>query len=248
TLLRASRSGGQALLRAARSGGQALLRAARSGGQGRANGWLPPLGGRLVRPVFIISAPLIAAAIWLRCGPLPPDLLKLDAIDSTVVVDRNGIELYEALGSDGTRAQQMRAGSIPAIVAAATVAAEDRGVWSHHGIDPIAVLRAINQNLAEGSIVEGGSTITQQAAKLLLLRRAADRRRGWRTKLQEGVIALRLEHRLSKREILALYLNLASYGNQTTGFERASRVYFGVGSAMLTPAQGGFLAGLPQRP
>ena len=85
----------------------------------------------------------------------------------------------------------MHAESIPAIVAAATIAAEDRRFWSHHGIDPIAVLRAIKQNVAEGSIVEGGSTITQQAAKLLMLRRAADRRRGWRTKLHEAVIALR---------------------------------------------------------
>ncbi len=136
----------------------------------------------------------------------------------------------------------------PPIVAAATVAAEDRRFWWHHGVDPVAVLRAIKQNISEGSIVEGGSTITQQAAKLLLLRRAADRRRGWGTKLHEAVIALRLEHRLSKHEILALYLNLAAYGNQTTGFERASRVYFGVSSGMLTPAQAAFLAGLPQRP
>jgi penicillin-binding protein 1C len=195
-----------------------------------------------------MSTALIATAIWLRCGPLPPDLLKLDAIESTVVVDRNGVELYEALGGDGTRARQLRPEDVPAIVAAATVAAEDRRFWSHHGIDPIAVLRAIRQNVAEGSIVEGGSTITQQAAKLLLLRRAADRRRGWRTKLHEAVIALRLEHRFSKREILALYLNLASYGNQTTGLERASRIYFGLGSEMLTPAQAAFLAGLPQRP
>ena len=172
----------------------------------------------------------------------------MDAIESTVVLDRNGVELYEALGGDGTRARQLRPEDVPAIVAAATVAAEDRRFWSHRGIDPIAVLRAIKQNLAEGSIVEGGSTITQQAAKLLLLRRAVDRRRGWRTKVQEAVIALRLEHRLSKADILALYLNLASYGNQTTGFERASRIYFGVGSEMLTPAQAAFLAGLPQRP
>ncbi len=172
----------------------------------------------------------------------------MDAIDSTVVLDRNGVELYEALGGDGTRASQLRPENVPAIVAAATVAAEDRRFWWHHGVDPVAVLRAIKQNISEGSIVEGGSTITQQVAKLLLLRRAADRRRGWRTKLHEAVIALRLEHRLSKHEILALYLNLAAYGNQTTGFERASRIYFGVGPGMLTPAQAAFLAGLPQRP
>ena len=79
-------------------------------------------------------------------------------------------------------------------------------------------------------------------------RRTPHRRRGWRAKLQEAVLALRLEHRLTKREILALYLNLAAYGNQIAGAERASRAYFGVAAAMLTPAQAAFLAGLPQRP
>ena len=62
------------------------------------------------------------------------------------------------------------------------------------------------------------------------------------------MLALRLEHRFTKREILALYLNLAAYGNQIVGAERASRAYFGVPAAMLTPAQAAFLAGLPQRP
>ena len=85
-------------------------------------------------------------------------------------------------------------------------------------------------------------------AKLLLNRQAPQRRRGWRAKVHEAVLALRLEHRLQKREILALYLNLAAYGNQTAGFERASQTYFGVESRMLTAAQAAFLAGLPQRP
>ena len=147
----------------------------------------------------------------------------MDAIDSTVVVDRNGIELYEALGSDGTRSRQLRPETIPEIVAAATVAAEDRRFWSHPGIDPIAIARAVKQNVAEGTIVEGGSTITQQMAKLLRLRRAPIAAAAGGPSCHEAVIALRLEHRLRKREILALYLNLAAYGNQTTGFERASR-------------------------
>jgi penicillin-binding protein 1C len=103
-------------------------------------------------------------------------------------------------------------------------------------------------NLAERAIVEGGSTISQQVAKLLLNRRTPDRRRGWAAKMHEAVIALRLEHRFAKRELLAMYLNLAGYGNQITGVERASRAYFGTTSAMLTPAQAAFLAGLPQRP
>ena len=87
-------------------------------------------------------------------------------------------------------------------------------------------------------------------AKLLLARRRdlPQASRGVRAKLEEAVVALRLEHRLSKREILALYLNLASYGNQLVGAERASRAYFGCGVELLTPAQAAFLASLPQRP
>jgi penicillin-binding protein 1C len=203
-------------------------------------------GRRRAALVFCLIA--TATAIWLRCAPLPDGLLQMDAMDSTVVVDRHGVELYEALGGDGTRSRQLGPETVPELVAAATVAAEDRRFWSHCGIDPASIVRAVKQNLAEGSAVQGGSTITQQTAKLLLLRRAADRRRGWRTKVYEAVIALRLEHRLDKRQILALYLNLASYGNQTTGLDRASRLYFGVEPAMLTPAQAAFLAGLPQRP
>ena len=67
-------------------------------------------------------------------------------------------------------------------------------------------------------------------------------------KIREMVLALRLEHRFSKREVLALYLNLAAYGNQTAGAGRASQLYFGVDPSMLTPAQAAFLAALPQRP
>jgi penicillin-binding protein 1C len=189
----------------------------------------------------------MAALAWLRLGPLPPGLLD-DAKPSTIVLDRNGTPLYEALGGDGTRAIKLTARDLPATLVAATIAAEDRRFWSHAGVDPIAIARAIRTNLADRSIVEGGSTITQQVAKLLLNRRDPKRTRGWSAKIDEAVIALRLEHRLDKREILAMYLNLAGYGNQLSGAERASRAYFGISVSMLTPAQAAFLAGLPQRP
>jgi penicillin-binding protein 1C len=206
------------------------------------------LRGRRLRWVSGTVLGLAASLIWLRCGPLPTGLLDSAAFESTVVVDRNGEPLYEALSDEGTRGVSLRAGSISDLVAAATIAAEDRRFWSHWGVDPVAIGRALKRNLAEGSIVEGGSTITQQVAKLLLLRQARDGRRGWIVKVREALVAIRLEHRLSKREILAMYLNLASYGNQITGVERASRAYFGTGSHMLTAAQAAFLAGLPQRP
>ena len=191
---------------------------------------------------------LLAAMAYVRLGPLPQGLLDDTAVESTVVVDRSGAVLYESLSHDGTRAIALSAGELPELVIAATLAAEDRRFWSHPGVDPVAVLRALRINLAERRIVEGGSTISQQVAKLLLTRRSPDRVRGVSAKIGEAVLALRLEHRFSKQEMLALYLNFAGYGNQIVGVERASRAYFGVPSRMLTPAQAAFLAGLPQRP
>jgi penicillin-binding protein 1C len=191
---------------------------------------------------------LLVMAGWVRFGPIRHDLLQEAAVESTVVVDRNGAVLYEALSHDGTRAIALGAEQLPPMLIAATLAAEDRRYWSHPGVDPLAMLRALRVNLAEHRIVEGGSTISQQVAKLLINRKDPARHRGVRAKIDEAILALRLEHRFSKRELLALYLNHAAYGNQLVGAERASRAYFGVPAAMLTPAQAAFLAGLPQRP
>jgi penicillin-binding protein 1C len=190
----------------------------------------------------------LACAGWVRLGPIPAGLL--DGIDtpSAVVVDRHGRVLYEALSKDGTRIRPLDAASLPPVLEAATLAAEDRRFFSHPGVDPVALLRAVKQNLVEGRVVEGGSTISQQVAKLLIQRREGIRYRGVRAKIREMVLALRLEHRFSKRQVLAMYLNLAAYGNQTAGAGRASHLYFGVDPSMLTPAQAAFLAALPQRP
>ena len=200
------------------------------------------------RVAVLLTGAAIGGAVWLRCGPLPPGLLEERPAASTVVVDRAGVPLYEALGPGGVRGVVMTADAIPPALAAATVAAEDRRFWSHAGVDPRGIARAAWRNLRAGQIVEGGSTLTQQTAKLLLARRAPRRHRGVAAKVAEAVTALRLEHRLEKREILALYLSLASYGNQIAGAERASQAYFGRPARMLTAAQAAFLAGLPQRP
>ncbi len=190
---------------------------------------------------------VLAVAVWLRVGPLPPGLLDDPGVPSTVVADRNGVVLYEARSSIGDRSIRMRAAAVPAAVTHATLAAEDHRFYSHPGIDPIAIGRALGRDLRARRVAEGGSTITQQVAKLLLARRSGASR-GWRAKAYQTVIALRLEHRLSKQEILALYLSLAPYGNQIVGAERASRAYFDRAPAELTVAQAAFLAALPQRP
>ena len=206
--------------------------------------------GRLTsRPytvAFLVAG--LATALWIRCAPVPAELLAGVDAPSTVIVDRHGRVLYEALAADGARVKPLDGDHLPPALAAATLAAEDRRFYSHVGVDPIALARAARHNLVEGRIVEGGSTISQQAAKLLIQRREGIRHRGLRAKIREMVLALRLEHRYTKREVLALYLNLASYGNQATGAGRASHIYFGVDPSMLTPAQAAFLAALPQRP
>ena len=190
----------------------------------------------------------VLTAAWLRMGPLPAGLLDDPASPSTVVVDRHGVALQEALSSEQTRAMRLTADALPPMLVAATVAAEDRRFFRHAGIDPVSIVRALKTNLVEGAVVEGGSTISQQAAKLLLNRLEPGRSRGVAAKMREAVVALRLEHRFTKHELLALYLNVAPYGNQYVGAERASRGYFGVSASQLTPAQAAFLAGLPQRP
>jgi penicillin-binding protein 1C len=197
---------------------------------------------------LVVALVGLALGAWVRLGPIESGLLDLSAGSSTVVVDRGGVPLYEALSGDGTRSILLQADRLPSALVAATLAAEDRRFFSHPGIDARAVARAVRQNLTERRIVEGGSTITQQVAKLLLARRSPHRPRRFREKIEEAVLAVRLEHRLGKREILAMYLNMASYGNQIVGAERASRAYFGREASMLTGAQAAFLAGLPQRP
>jgi penicillin-binding protein 1C len=189
-------------------------------------------------------------AAWVRMGPLPAGLLDISSLQSTVLVDRKGEVLYESRGSSGGRAEHLSPDSLPPMLAAATLAAEDKRFWRHPGVDPGAVARAVVHNLRRRRLSEGASTITQQVAKLLLTRDASNGSapRGLKTKLYETLVALRLEHHLTKAEILALYLNLASYGNQLVGAERASREYFGVEAHLLTPAQAAFLAALPQRP
>ena len=204
---------------------------------------------RVVRRVLLVSACGFAFAVWLRCGPIPPGLLSDEPGRSTVVVDRRGETLTEIRSDLGTRGERLEAGALPPALVNATLAAEDARFGSHIGIDPAAVARAAWRNLWAARVTQGGSTITQQVAKLLLARQAGHPfPRTWSQKWREGVLALRLEHRLTKDEILALYLNLAPYGNQIEGAERASRAYFGRSAASLTSAEAAFLAALPQQP
>jgi penicillin-binding protein 1C len=200
------------------------------------------------RRAAVLAAGVVATALWIRLGPLPPGLLDVDSAPSIEVVDRHGERLYEVRSALGTRGDRLDPVALPPLLVRATLAAEDTRFYSHAGVDPRAVARAAWRNLRAGRVVEGGSTISQQVAKLLIARQRGSQAEGWRAKFHEAVIALRLEHRLTKDEILALYLSLAPYGNQIEGASRAARAYFGRGVQTMTPAEAAFLAALPQQP
>jgi penicillin-binding protein 1C len=185
-----------------------------------------------------------ALALWIRLGPIAPEIIDQSRFASVTVVDRHGIVLYEPLAKNGTRGEHLSAADLPENVVRATLAAEDRRFYKHVGVDPIAISRAIVHDIRAREVVEGGSTITQQTAKLLL----QSTNRSVMQKVRETVLALRLEHRYSKADILAIYLSLAPYGSRISGIRRASRTYFGCDPQQLTLAQAAYLAAIPRRP
>ncbi|MFP4428905.1 MAG: penicillin-binding protein 1A [Desulfovermiculus sp.] len=124
------------------------------------------------------------------------------------------------------------------------LAAEDHSFYEHEGIDLAGILRAAVKNIKAGSIVQGGSTITQQVIKALLL----TSERSYERKLKEAVLAYRLEKNLDKDEILTIYLNEIYLGHGAYGVEAAARVYFGKHVDELSLAEASLLAGLPKAP
>ncbi|HEV8437302.1 MAG TPA: PBP1A family penicillin-binding protein [Methylomirabilota bacterium] len=133
---------------------------------------------------------------------------------------------------------------IPKALRDAIIATEDARFYSHRGVDPTGIARAIYQNFRRGRIVEGGSTITQQLAKVLFLTPDKSLER----KLKEAVLALELERRYTKNRILELYLNQIYFGQGAFGVEAAARTFFGKSIGELTLSESALLAGLPKAP
>lgn len=190
-----------------------------------------------------LLALLLAAVGTIYLIPFPEELLDRTRVTPVRVTDREGRLLREGLSPDGTRSQWVALSEISPWLVRATIAAEDRRFRGHVGVDPLAVLRAAKDDLAAGRIVSGASTITMQLVRLL-----RPRPRSFLGKLDEAVLALRLELRLSKDEILEEYLNRSPYGGNVIGAEAAARRTFGKRARDLSPAEAALLAGLPQSP
>jgi 1A family penicillin-binding protein len=126
----------------------------------------------------------------------------------------------------------------------AIVAAEDKNFWKHDGLDKYALMRAMYHNVRNMGIVQGGSTITQQLAKNMFF----TLKRDWRRKIKDMLMALQIEKRFNKEEILEAYCNQSYFGSRAFGVEAASQTFFSKHADRLTLAEASLLAGLPNSP
>lgn len=188
-----------------------------------------------------IAAATIAAVVIADVA-LPPPVARANAV-SAIVTDRNGYWLHAFATPEGRWRFSADLGDIDPAFIAELIAVEDKRFWSHWGVDPLAVARAALSSARSGEVTSGASTITMQTARLL-----EPRPRTLASKLIEMARAVQLERRLTKREILELYLTLAPYGGNLEGVRAASLVYFGREPGRLTPAERALLIALPQAP
>jgi penicillin-binding protein 1A len=160
--------------------------------------------------------------------------------DVTILDDRGRLIARRGL----TQGETVDVSELPSWVPNAFIAIEDRRFREHFGIDPIGLARAALDNIMVGHVAQGGSTLTQQLAKNLFL----DPNRNFRRKMQEAVLALYLESRYSKDQILTLYLNRVYFGAGVYGIEAASQRFFGKHASQLTVPEAAMLAGSVKAP
>ena len=185
-----------------------------------------------------------AGGIFVYYGSrLPPiDQLAIPKRPPNIAILAADGELLANRGDTGGAA--VRLSELPPYLPKAFVAIEDRRFYSHFGIDPLGIVRALTRNVTGRSGMQGGSTLTQQLAKNLFL----TQERTISRKIQEAILALWLEHKYSKDQILELYLNRVYFGSGAYGVEAAAERYYGHGAKAVTLAEAATLAGLMKAP
>ena len=204
------------------------------------------LSGVIVGLLGAISATVVGFYFYFR---FTRDLPQIESLKDyrpkavTSIYSSDGVLLAEAFDESGRR-YPVEFRNIPLLVRNAFLAAEDASFYTHPGIDPISILRAVYKNLLKQKARQGASTITQQTVKSLLLTREKSMER----KVKEAILSYRLEKYLTKDEIFAIYLNEIYLGSGASGVLAASRVHFHKNLDELTVGEAAYLAGLPQRP
>lgn len=190
-----------------------------------------------------VVAALVAAVAVLGAAWLVPLPARLSLPDASVVRWRDGGVAHATLAPDDRWRLPASVDTVDPAYVAALLAYEDARFRWHPGVDPLAVGRAVAQNVSAGRVVSGASTLTMQVVRL-----SEPRPRTLASKATEAVRAVQLELRLSKDEILSAYLRLAPYGGNLEGVEAASWAYFGHGADTLTAAEVALLLAIPQDP
>ncbi len=199
---------------------------------------------RRFRRLILVSA-LVAAAVPMSILWVPlPRALEKSLPGTLVLLDDRGREIAVRASPDARVQIPKKIDEMGKWLPRVTVALEDHRFYEHGAIDWRATTAASVRNLKARRIVSGGSTITQQLAKLASGRCG----RSWFGKIRDVIVAWKIERRWDKEQILAGYLNRSSYGNRRLGPEAAARAYFGKPAHDLTLAESVFLAGLPQAP
>ncbi|MDW8328180.1 MAG: penicillin-binding protein 1C, partial [Anaerolineales bacterium] len=168
---------------------------------------------------------------------------------STKILARDGRLLYEIADPAGTtKHTTLPLSEIPLHLQQAVIATEDATFYTNPGVDVVGIVRAIWINLTGGEVLAGGSTITQQVARNMLLDPEERAERTLTRKLRESILAWRLAQAYTKDQILELYLNQTYYGHLAYGVEAAAQTYFGKSARDLDLAEAALIAGLPQAP
>ena len=226
----------------------------------RVAAWFARLFFAFALLTFVLSFTVIIVGLtaYLLIAREIPDPGRLVAAQSTFastqIFDRHGnliVELTDPTDPTAGRRTRVPLSQISPYVIQATLATEDPNFYRYVpgiGFDPVAIIRAVYYVLTERDVVSGGSTITQQVARNLLLSPRERSERTLQRKLREIVLANELSRRYTRDQILEIYLNENYYGNQTYGIEAAAQLYFGKPAKALNLAEAAMLAGIPQSP
>ncbi len=175
--------------------------------------------------------------------PSSNKIIRRQVVESTKIFDRTGQHLlYEIHGEE--KRTRVPLSQVSEYAKAATIAIEDQGFYSHYGIDFRAIARAALSDIFGRKVRQGGSTITQQLIKNSIL----TPERTFTRKVKEVILALELEQKFTKDEILEMYLNEIPYGSNAYGIEAAAQTFFGKSAKNLDLAEAALLASLPQAP
>lgn len=202
---------------------------------------------------------LVLVVVFIGCGVglygwLFADLPDVGEINGRLhpptvrITDRHGRPLYDMIDSESGRNMVLMLNEMPLALQQATIVTEDKTFYENPGVDVVGILRALWINVQGGEVLAGGSTITQQVARNLLLDVEERTEVTLRRKLRESWLAWRLSQELEKGDILALYLNEMYFGGMAYGVEAAAQTYFGKTAVNLTLAESALIAGLPQAP